>query len=80
MHRLVVLVARTACPSEAPTLPVEQSDHPIDQLIAGLGKLPLAAAKRVEGPPGPAAPDGDYQCVKTPVEGVRQAINCSVVE
>lgn len=70
MRRLVALLALTACTSDSPS--VEESDHPIDQLIAGLGKLPLAEAKRVEGPPGAPAPDGDYECVKTPVEEVRQ--------
>lgn len=70
MRRLTLLLALAACSSDSPT--VEESDHPIDQLIAGLGKLPLADAKRVEGPPGSPAADGDYQCVKTPVEEVRQ--------
>jgi len=70
MRRLLLTLSLAACASDSTT--VEESDHPIDQLIAGLGKLPLADAKRVEGPPGAATPDGDYQCVKTPVEEVRQ--------
>lgn len=70
MHRLLLVTALAACASDPVT--VEESDNPIDQLIAGLGKLPLADAKRVEGPPGAPAPDGDYQCVKTPIEEVRQ--------
>lgn len=51
---------------------VEDSDHPIDRLFAGLGKLPLEPAKRVEGPPSASMVDGDYECVATPVDEVRQ--------
>ena len=68
--RGLVLIALAACASDP--VSVEESDHPIDQLIAGLGKLPLAEAMRMEGPPGASMPDGDYQCVKTPVKEVRQ--------
>ena len=63
---LLLLVACTSDP-----MTVEDSDHPIDQLIAGIGRLPLADAKRIEGPPSAPASDGDYECVKTPVEEVR---------
>jgi thiol-activated cytolysin len=59
-----------ACASDQIT--VEESDNPIDQLFAGLGKLPVQEAKRIEGPPGPPIDDGDYQCVNTPVDEVRQ--------
>jgi thiol-activated cytolysin len=61
------LIILAACASD----PTTESEHPIDQLIAGIGKLQLADAKRVEGPPSAPQSDGDYECVKTPVEEVR---------
>ena len=51
---------------------VEDSDHPIDQLIARLGKLPAEPPHRIEGAPAAPIVDGDYQCVDTPIDEVRQ--------
>jgi len=67
---VALLSALAACGSVAPT--VEQSDHPIDRLFAALGKLPIDAARRVEGAPSAPRDDGDYRCITTPVDEVRQ--------
>ena len=61
-----------ACTSAEPQIPVEESDDPIDQLFAGLGPLAVEAPKRIEGAPGAAVTDGDFRCVDTPVDEVRQ--------
>lgn len=58
------------CTSSAPS--VEDSDHPIDRLFAGLGALSAEGARRVAGPAGAPVMDGDYQCTTTPVDEVRQ--------
>jgi thiol-activated cytolysin len=68
---LSVLIALSACAGDE-TITVEDSDNPIDQLFAGLGTLPVEAARRIEGTPSAPSEDGDYQCVTTPVDEVRQ--------
>lgn len=67
-----MLAACAAQDPEEPKIPVEESDDPIDQLIADLGPLPVEAPRRTEGPPAPPVTDGDYQCVNTPIDEVRQ--------
>jgi thiol-activated cytolysin len=71
-NRLLLVCLLCACttPSDPPS--VMDSDDPIDRLFAELGTLPVADAKRIEGPPSAPAMDGDYQCVNTPIEEVRQ--------
>ena len=66
---LVVLVACNAV--DAPPA-VEESDHPIDQVFAGLGTLPVEPPRRIEGPPSAPVADGDFQCVDRSVDEVRQ--------
>jgi len=69
------LLAAGACTSkdtDEPIPPVEDSDNPIDQLFAGLGPLSVEPAKRVEGAPRPAVMDGEYRCIDTPIDEVRQ--------
>ncbi len=66
---LVVLVACNAV--DAPPA-VEESDHPIDQVFAGLGTLPVEPPRRIEGPPSAPIADGDFQCVDRSVDEVRQ--------
>ena len=68
----LVLAACAGSPTPEAVDPVEESDHPIDQWFANLGKLAVSDPKRVEGTPSAPAADGDYQCVETPVEEVRQ--------
>ncbi|HEU0032725.1 MAG TPA: thiol-activated cytolysin family protein [Kofleriaceae bacterium] len=67
---LSVLCFSIACTSDPPN--VEDSDNPIDQVFADLGKLPVEQARRIEGMPSDAMPDGDYRCVETPIDEVRQ--------
>jgi thiol-activated cytolysin len=69
---LFTLSTAFACTATEPPITVEESDHPIDQLFAGLGTLPVEPARRVEGTPTAPMADGDYQCVTTPVDEVRQ--------
>ena len=68
MHRLLLLVL-VACTGSTP---LEQSDDPIDQLFVPLGKLPAQAPHRIAGAASAAMPDGDFQCVDTPIDEVRQ--------
>ncbi len=69
---LSLVVAGGACTPSNSQIPVEDSDDPIDQLFAGLGPLPIDAAKRVEGTPDAPVTDGDYRCIDTPIDEVRQ--------
>lgn len=53
--------------------PAEQtSASEIDALVRGIASLPSEPPSRVEGPPGPAAREGDYQCVTRPVAETRR--------
>jgi thiol-activated cytolysin len=65
------LFVACAQPGETPD-PVETSDNPIDQLIAPLTPLPNDQPKLEMGTPGAPTADGDYQCVDTPIQEVRQ--------
>ncbi|MEZ4404697.1 MAG: thiol-activated cytolysin family protein [Kofleriaceae bacterium] len=80
---LSAVLALAACPapdasvdadaSVSPDAPaVVDSDNEIDQLFAALGGLQVEAPRRVEGPASAPSADGDYQCVVTPVDEVRQ--------
>ena len=69
---LSLVVAVGACTPADPEIPIEESDDPIDQLFAALGALPVEAARRVEGTPGAGVTDGDYRCIDTPIDEVRQ--------
>jgi thiol-activated cytolysin len=66
------LLAACAAQNSDPPDPVEESDDPIDQVIAKLRPLPVDAPKLEKGTPSAPTADGDYQCVDTPVEEVRQ--------
>jgi len=71
MRSLVCLLLLAACtPSEPPS--VEDSDHPIDQLFVPLGPLPSEPSRRTEGEPSAPSRSGDYTCVDTPIDEVRQ--------
>lgn len=71
-----VFLALAACSSSPPAPdapdPVVESDDPIDQLFAGLGPLDVQAARRVEGTPSAPLDSGDFRCVNTPIDEVRQ--------
>ncbi len=73
-HRrfLPSLLLVTACTAADAPIVVEESDDPIDQLFASIGTLPVEAPRRIEGAAGPPRTDGDYQCVTTPIDEVRQ--------
>jgi thiol-activated cytolysin len=49
-----------------------ESQKAIDKLFENVGRLPLEPARHIEGPPGPAKTDGDFQCVATQVDEVKQ--------
>lgn len=68
---LVLLLGLSACATEPP-ITVEESDDPIDQLFAGLGTLPVEDPRRLEGPTSGPTADGDFACVTTPIDEVRQ--------
>ncbi|MBA3460683.1 MAG: thiol-activated cytolysin family protein [Deltaproteobacteria bacterium] len=60
-----------ACtPSDPPS--VEDSDNPIDKLFVELGILSSEPSHRVEGASGAPKTSGDYTCVDTPIDEVRQ--------
>ncbi|CAN5235389.1 hypothetical protein BH11MYX1_BH11MYX1_07660 [soil metagenome] len=44
----------------------------IDQLISQTSTLVVDAPHHISGPPGPTLTDGDYHCVDTPVDEVKQ--------
>jgi thiol-activated cytolysin len=78
----LALVACSAAASE-PTLPpapgpgpddgaAEANAKAIDAYIASLPYLPVDDPKVIEGPPSPAAPDGDYLCTKQNLTETRQ--------
>ncbi len=69
---LCSLLVAAACTQEGEGPNVEDSTNPIDQVFAALGQLPVEQAKRVEGQPSAPVTDGDYQCVETPIDEVRQ--------
>ena len=52
--------------------PTTDNEKAIDELIAPIDPLAVEAARRVEGAPGAPVADGDYQCVATPIDEVRQ--------
>ncbi len=71
MRFLLFAALLGACtPADPPS--VEDSDDPIDKLFVPLGTLPSEPSRRVEGAPGAPSPSGDYTCVDTPVDEVRQ--------
>jgi thiol-activated cytolysin len=65
------LIVACAQPTE-PLDPVEESDDPIDQVIAKTRPLPFELPKVEKGTPSAPITDGDYQCVDTPIAEVRQ--------
>jgi len=71
MLRRLYLLGLVACAADQPPR-LEESDHPIDQLFVDLGKLPAMPPHRLEGSPSAAIPSGDFTCVDTPIDEVRQ--------
>lgn len=74
MRHLLSLLALAACTTDVPEMPtpVEESDHPIDVLFVASKPLATQAPRRIEGTASAPTTDGDYQCVDTPVDEVRQ--------
>ncbi|HTL33302.1 MAG TPA: thiol-activated cytolysin family protein [Kofleriaceae bacterium] len=69
---LAACAAQSPGGDDGPPDPVETSDDPIDQVIAKTKHLVVDAPKVEKGAPGAPMTDGDYQCVDTPVQEVRQ--------
>ncbi|HUS30818.1 MAG TPA: thiol-activated cytolysin family protein, partial [Kofleriaceae bacterium] len=66
-----LLAACAQQPGDKPD-PVEESDDPIDQVIAKMRPLPVDPPMLEKGTPSAPMTDGDYQCVDTPIKEVRQ--------
>ena len=71
MLRRLWLLGLIACTNPEPP-PIEESENPIDKLFVDLGKLPSEAPRRIEGMKSAAMPSGDFTCVTTPIDEVRQ--------
>ena len=71
----LVLCLTSGCGADGGPGPGPEDPGPttdIDDLVRGIDPLPTGEASRVEGEPGPAAREGDYQCVTRPVTETRQ--------